>query len=248
MRYFLHLCYDGTNYAGWQIQPNVSTIQGEIEHALSIILRDSISIVGCGRTDKGVHATMYYAHFDCSEIEDESNFLFKLNGILPKEIACKSISSVDSHCHARFDASSRGYTYSLHFWKDPFNRQFSTFYPQGSKLDEALLHKCANDLKVRSDFTSFCKAHTDNLTNLCTIHDCGWDLHANRGVLIFNISANRFLRGMVRLIVGSALNVAIGKLAYTDYLKHLELGTRSDKMSSAPANGLALSKVVYPFL
>ena len=247
MRYFLHLCYDGTNYAGWQIQPNVSTVQGEIEQALNTILREPISIIGCGRTDKGVHATKYFAHFDCVKIEDEGNFLYKLNGVLPNDIACKSIIEVDENSHARFDASIRAYTYSLHFKKDPFNRRFSTFYPQGYKLDEALLHQCAEDLLHRTDFSSFCKAHTDNVTNLCTIHESKWHMDAPNGVLRYKISANRFLRGMVRLIVGSALNVALGKISYEDYMRHIVSGTRSDKMSSAPANGLALSNVTYPF-
>jgi len=246
MRVFLKLSYDGANYAGWQVQPNVSTVQGTLNTVFGSLYNDDIQVTACGRTDKGVHATRYYAHADVSEQYTKEELLYKLNRMLPIDIACQDVLSVSPNAHTRFDADSRSYTYHLHFEKNPFKDQYSTYFPYRPKMDVQLLPEVAEVIKSTSEFGSFCKLHGSDTHTKCDMMESYWDLDGDPEAISYHITANRFLRGMVRLIVGSSLAVSLGQLTLDKLQKEIESGTRNPHMKSAPPQGLALSNVTYP--
>jgi len=243
-RYFIQLSYKGTNYHGWQIQPNAISVQEVLVKAFSTILREEIEITGAGRTDTGVHAINFNAHFDSSieNLHSDDKFIFKLNSFLPKDIAVHKIISVTNEAHARFDATNRTYNYFIHQKKDPFLLESSSFVPQD--LDLEAMNKASNLLFSFTDFTSFSKLHTDVKTNNCKITEAFWRQENHK--LIFTISADRFLRNMVRAIVGTLLEVGKHKLTISDFTQIIESKNRSKAGVSVPAQGLFLSSIDYP--
>ncbi len=245
MRYFIELQYLGTNYHGWQVQPNAISVQQLIENALSTLLRERINIVGAGRTDAGVHAKQMYAHFDTNSNIDKITILHRLNAFLPKDISIVSIVMVAKDAHARFDAISRSYEYHIYLGKNPFNIETSwqIYHP---KLDIDLMNKAASILLDYSNFKCFSKTHTDVHTYNCTITEAKWEF--NNNTLVFHITANRFLRNMVRAIVGTLYNVGKGKISVNDVHTILKSEDRSKAGFSVPAKGLFLTRVVYPYL
>ncbi len=242
MRYFLHLSYNGTRYSGWQIQPNAPSVQEAIEGALSILFNQSIHVIGCGRTDAGVHAEDYYAHFDVDKTLE--HLAYKLNRMLSQDIYIKSAEMVDE-LHARFDATSRSYVYRIKGDKDPFRNEWVTVLAKFDDLDTHKMQQAAQLLLDYEDFHPFCKTGGDNKTTICHLTRAEWEFLAEKREMIFYITADRFLRGMVRLIVGMCLNVGLGKISIDQVRQALENKTRVDKSLSAPSNGLALSRVCY---
>lgn len=241
MRYFITFSYDGTLYHGWQIQPHSNSVQEELQKALSILLRDNIEVVGAGRTDTGVHARKMIAHFDFLEI-DCAQVVYKLNKILPKDIAVQSIEQVDDDVHARFSAKSRTYHYYIHLDKNPFNRAYS--WQVYGQLDFGLMNQAANVLMEYEDFTSFSKSNTDTKTNNCTITCARWD-RVEDGKWRFTITANRFLRNMVRAIVGTLVDVGRGKITIEQMRKIIDAKDRCQAGDSVPGNALFLVDVTY---
>ena len=242
MRYAIHLAYNGANYCGWQTQPNLPTVQLTLEQALTTLLRIPIAIVGCGRTDTGVHASCFFAHFD-SDVAVDNNLVFKLNSFLPPDIAIFDIFPVVDNFHARFLATSRTYQYHVSTKRLPFaqglyNRIY--FSPDIDAMNEA-----AKVLMEYDDFTSFAKLHTDNKTNICHISEAHWDTVGEQ--LVFTISANRFLRNMVRSVTGTLLDVGRGKLDIAGLRSIIEAKNRCVAGVSMPAQGLFLTKVEYPW-
>ena len=240
-RYFITFSYDGTSYHGWQIQPHSISVQEELHKALSTLLRQPIEVVGAGRTDTGVHARKMVAHFDFSEIDCEQ-VVYKLNKILPKDIAVQRIEQVDGDMHARFSAKSRTYHYFVHLDKNPFNRAYS--WQVYGQLDFGLMNKAANVLMEYEDFTSFSKSNTDTKTNNCTITYARWD-RAEDGKWRFTITANRFLRNMVRAIVGTLVDVGRGKISIEQMRHIIEAKDRCQAGDSVPGNALFLVDVMY---
>ncbi|MDG5800070.1 tRNA pseudouridine(38-40) synthase TruA [Marinilabiliaceae bacterium ANBcel2] len=244
VRYLIELAYKGTNYKGWQIQPNGVTIQQKIEEALTLMLRQPINICGAGRTDSGVHATYMTAHFDAEEsIDNIDSLISRLSKFLPPDIAIYNIIKVSNNFHSRFDALSRRYEYHIILKKDPFKTDLATrlFYrPDFGKMNQA-----AELLFEFSDFTSFCKLHSDTKNNLCSITDAKW-LKVNSSHYYFTIEANRFLRDMVRAIVGTLLDVGRGRLSIEDFKKVIDSKNRAKASMSAPAKGLYLVDIKYP--
>lgn len=247
MRYFAELAYKGTNYHGWQIQPNAISVQEKIEKAFSTILNTEIKVVGCGRTDTGVHASQYFLHFDFTG-ELPHRFINRINQFLPKDIAIRRIFEVDQEAHARFDAQKRSYEYHIVFDKAPFEIETAWYYYMAKKLDLKKLNEAANLLLKYEDFFPFCKTNHDALTMKCNLQKCEWVRDEKNGRLVFHISANRFLRGMVRLIVGMCINVAIGKLSLEKVKKAMDEQKILDKSWSIPPEGLYLSEVKYDFI
>ena len=242
-RYFIYLSYNGKPFCGWQIQPNGITVQQRIEEALSTILRRPMSIVGAGRTDAGVHAQLMVAHFDSEEPISDLPFLAdKLNRLLPKDIAIDRIVPVAPDAHARFDATSRTYKYYLTAKKNPFN--YDLVYRYIGKLDYDLMNEACRVLFEYTDFTSFSKLHTDVKTNNCRIMEAGWKQEVD--VWVFNIRADRFLRNMVRAIVGTLLEVGRGKLSLSGFREVIEAKDRGRAGTSAPGHALYLVDVTYP--
>ena len=301
MRYFLRLSFNGKNYNGWQVQDNAPTVQKALNEALSIILKQEITTTGCGRTDTGVHASEFYAHFDLNETialssqppaSDKfpvfsfqlptSNCLttydlrlttiYKLNGILPIDIAIHNIFPVKDDAHSRFSAILRTYKYNINQAKDPFNHE--TCYHVSSKLDVPLMNEAAKILMEYSDFSSFAKLHSYTKTNNCKISHADWTINNSplerlpsregsgvcnsRGVLpdsqlptpnsqlVFTITSDRFLRNMVRAIVGTLLDIGKGKISLKEFREIIESKNRSDAGYSVPAHALFLTKVDYP--
>lgn len=270
MRYFIHLAYNGTNYCGYQTQPNLPTVQLTIEQALSTLLREKIAIVGCGRTDTGVHASDYYAHFDYpnkqSNIDpiqqthldplpdrskqdlvsnqiDCAQLIFKLNSFLPNDIAIFDIFPVIENAHARFDAISRTYQYHVSDCRLPFKQGlYSRIY---YRPDIELMNRGAQLLMEYEDFTSFAKLHTDVKTNICHLSEAHWDVVDNEWV--FTIRSNRFLRNMVRSVTGTLLDVGRGKLSLDGLRTIIESKNRCAAGVSMPPQGLFLMHVEYPF-
>ena len=247
-RFFIELSYKGTNYHGWQIQKNARTVQEVLDDALSMVFRQSIETVGCGRTDTGVHARKFFAHFDVKEAiqpQDYEVFVYRLNSILPSDISIYALHPVEPEAHARFDALSRSYAYYMHFKKDPFLAEFS--WQARKQPDIEKMNAAASLLQSYTDFSCFSKAHTQVYTNNCTISEAYWD-YTDTGSLVFHVSANRFLRNMVRAIVGTLLNVGYG--VYTPEHIHaiLKSKDRSNAGTSVPAKGLFLTDIVYPYL
>lgn len=244
MRYFAELAYRGTNYCGWQRQPAQPSVQQTIEEALSTLLRTSIEIVGCGRTDTGVHASQYFIHFEY-EGEFHEKFVARLNRFLPKDIAFYSIKKVASEAHARFDAQRRGYTYFVHSRKNPFSENTAYHFPFFEQIDEQKLQAAAQLLLDYDAFFPFCKTKSDANTMLCKMYRSEWEFQPEQHRLLFHVEANRFLRGMVRLIVGMCLEVSIGKMELKDVKNALEEQKRLPRSWSVPPEGLFLSKVEY---
>lgn len=243
MRYFMTLSYRGTNYHGWQFQSNALTVQEEVEKALSALLRIPTAVVGAGRTDTGVHALKYVAHFDTEQSIDElESFLYHLNLLLPRDIAAKAINPVRSDAHARFDAIEREYSYFISREKDPFGRETSWQYYVA--LDVEAMNEAADWLLQFDDFTSFAKLNSGNKTNICSVTHASWIEKDNR--MIFKIKANRFLRNMVRAITGTLVDVGRGKISPDDFRDIIAARDLSLSGSSAPAQGLFLSDIRYP--
>ncbi len=243
-RYFAELAYNGTAYHGWQKQPGTVTVQQTIEEALSTLLNQPIDVLGCGRTDAGVHATQFYLHFDGPD-PLPNNLLSRINKFLPKDIAIYRIFPVNASAHARFDATQRSYEYHLTFRKNPFSTTGAYYFPMRHQLNVERLQEAANTLLGFNEFFPFCKANTDVKTMRCDLRRAEWAAGSNEHELVFHISADRFLRGMVRLIVGMCLKVAQGKVSLEEVQRAMEAQTRLEGSWSAPAAGLYLTEVRY---
>lgn len=244
-RYFLRLSYKGTNYSGWQIQENAISVQEKLNQALSLILDEDIQSVGCGRTDTGVHAKQFYVHFDCSRIpSDTDKIIYQLNAVLPYDICIAELIPVDAKAHARFDATSRTYEYFIAGHKNPFFKEFAMLGFMNP--DPELMNKACTHLFKYNDFSSFSKSNTQVKTNICTITKAQWVVKDD--LLIFTISADRFLRGMVRAIVGTMVDIGTRKMDSDEMATIIESKNRKEAGSSVPACGLFLSKVEYPYL
>ncbi len=245
-RYFIKLAYNGAAYHGWQIQPNAHTVQAELNEKLGLLLHRDINVVGCGRTDTGVHAREFYAHFDMDEAfdfsEDSGDFVYRLNAFLPMDIAVYGLWQVPDDFHARFSAVSRTYRYYITRKKDPFLNGLAYYYP--GRLNVSKMKEAAEILYRYTDFTSFSKLHTQTKTNDCTIEKVLWEEKA--GLLVFTITADRFLRNMVRAITGTLLEIGRGRLGVEDMNRIIEAKDRSKAGFSVPAHGLFLEKIVYP--
>lgn len=242
-RYFLQLSYKGTNYHGWQIQPNAISVQEVLEKTLSTVLRETVEVVGAGRTDTGVHASFFVLHFDLNnELNNLKNLVYKLNSLLPTDIAIQKIWQVENNLHARFSAVSRTYKYYISTKKNPFKTDTSFKYLLPLEVDK--MNEAARILAEYEDFTSFSRLHTDVKTNNCKILWAEWEVLNTQ--LIFTIKADRFLRNMVRAIVGTLLEVGKGKLSLSDFRKIIEAKDRAAAGASAPAKGLFLVEVEYP--
>ena len=243
VRYFIKLGYNGKNYHGWQLQDNSVTVQQVLDEALSVLLKTEIRTTGAGRTDTGVHAREFFAHFDLEEqLTDIPSLIFKLNSFLPHDISVYNIIYVKPEAHARFDAISRTYKYQISHLKDPFNNDF-TYYLYGP-IDVEKMNRATAILFEYIDFSSFSKSGTQVKTNNCKISFAEWKNVSN--MLIFTITADRFLRNMVRAIVGTLIDVGLGKLDEEDFRKIIESKDRSDAGYSVPARGLFLEKIEYP--
>lgn len=243
-RYFIYLSYDGTAYHGWQIQPNGMTVQEKLENALSTILRSPTTITGAGRTDTGVHARQMVAHVDL-EPTDTTNLKDKINRFLPRDISVLKIVPVRNDAHSRFDALSRTYHYYLIDRKDPFFERYA-LRVQGP-LDVETMNEAAQTLFQYIDFTSFSKLHTDVKTNNCRIMKAQWT-YTNNNRIVFEIEADRFLRNMVRAIVGTLLEVGRGRATVEQFRQVIEQKDRCKAGSSVPAHALFLWDVKYPDL
>ena len=241
MRYFVELSYDGNPFVGWQRQPAGDSVQSCLEDALSILFRKPISIVGAGRTDAGVHAHQLFAHVDLDEHVDQ-DLTFRLNKLLPKEIAVRNVIAVTQDAHARFDAVSRIYRYHITTQKNPFLQKRS--YQFAKPLDLDLMNQAAKILIDHEDFKCFSKSKTDVKTYVCDIQQVHWQ--QNGSELVFFIQANRFLRNMVRSIVGTLIEVGLRKISISDFEAILASRDRSQAGYSVPAHGLYLEKVNYP--
>lgn len=245
-RYFMHLAYDGSAYHGWQVQPGSVTVQELIDQALRTVFRQpDIQTVGCGRTDSGVHASQFYLHFDVSDpLIDPQKDLYRLNNFLPYDIACYELLPVHADAHARFDAIERAYEYRIHTRKDPFLKKYSVFL--GYELDVELMNRAGQLLLHHQDFGAFCKSGSDQHTTICNVVEASWLKEGYH--LRFHIRANRFLRNMVRAIVGTMLDLGRGQISLEEFEAILQSGDRSQAGTSAPAHGLYLSEVKYPYL
>jgi len=242
-RYFIYLSYDGTNYHGWQIQPNGISVQEVLMKALSTFLRKPIEIVGAGRTDAGVHARLMVAHFDFDTELDCATVVDKLNRLLPPDVAVHRVRRVKSDAHARFDAIYRTYKYYITTCKDPFSRAFSWRIFQ--TLDFEKMNEAAQTLFDYIDFTSFSKLHTDVKTNNCKMMYARWE-QIGEHKWVFTIQADRFLRNMVRAVVGTLVEVGKGKLTVEGFRKVIEEKNRCSAGTSVPGNALFLVDVGYP--
>lgn len=244
MRYFLKLAYDGTPFHGWQRQPNATSVQQALEEALSIMFQSHVDIVGAGRTDTGVHAREMFAHLDIDNIADKKRFLTSLNRLAGPFISIYKFFPVKSEAHARFDALSRTYIYRISLFKDPFDSAFAHIMQRLPDVEK--MNRASSLLLQTDDFTSFAKLHSDSMTNICKVTEASWIYDENKGKLSFRISANRFLRNMVRSIVGTLLDVGNGKLSIEDFAEIIRTKDRCAAGVSMPAKGLSLSKIIYP--
>ena len=248
MRYFITFSYDGGRYHGWQIQPNGDSVQARLQEALSTLLRQEIGVTGAGRTDAGVHARMMVAHFDTdATFEAEAGInceqlVYKLNRLLPYDIAVEKVEPVDDEMHARFSATSRTYHYYIHTRKDPFLRAYSCelHYP----LDFHKMNEAGLLLMGYEDFGAFCKAGADVKTTLCRVTEARW-IQTSPQTWYFRITANRFLRNMVRAVVGTMIDVGRGRLSLADFCKVVEGKKRTEAGESMPGNALFLEEIVY---
>ena len=242
MRYFLTLSYDGTRYHGWQIQPNGDTIQERLQSALSTLLRQDIGVTGAGRTDAGVHARKMVAHFDYAGVLDCQQLCYKLNRLLPFDIAILSVEPVSDDMHARFSATSRTYHYYIHLVKNPFLRAYSCeiHYP----LNFEKMNEAGRLLEGYEDFGAFCKAGADVKTTLCDVKEARW-VQTSETTWYFTITANRFLRNMVRAVVGTMIDVGRGRLSLDEFCKVIEGKRRTEAGESMPGHALFLEDVRY---
>jgi len=243
-RYFLFLSYRGTNFHGWQIQPEALTVQKTLDSALSLILNEEISTVGAGRTDTGVHAITFCAHFDSNSpgLEDDKKLIFRLNRFLPPDIAIRSIRRVVPGASARYSAVSRTYEYYISRIKDPFTDSSSWFIH--GKIDVSVMNEACLLLMKHSDFTSFSRLHSDTKTNICRIYYANWTESENR--LVFTIRADRFLRNMVRAVTGTMIDAGSGRLDLKSFEEIILAKDRCRAGKSAPAKGLFLTDIEYP--
>lgn len=245
LRYFLQLAYNGSSFNGWQFQPNGITVQEELEKALELLLGLKIRVTGCGRTDTGVHASDFYAHFDIDEqsmIVSPDQLKYKLNLLIPTSIVIHAIFKVIPGIHARFSALSRTYNYRISLTKNPFSNGLTYFYHH--PLDIEAMNNAATLLMEYRDFSCFSKTRTQVKTNICTVTQAIWE--QEESMLVFTITADRFLRNMVRAIVGTMLDVGRNKISLEDFRNVIEGKNRSNAGFSVPPQGLFLSKVVYP--
>lgn len=241
-RYFIDLSYKGTNYHGWQIQKNATGVQQLLNRALSLKTGGDIETIGSGRTDKGVHALQQFAHFDTPKKINEEQLAFQLNRVLPNDIAVKSIHKVNPDAHARFDATSRSYQYKINNIKDPF--LINTSYYRRGDLNLALLNQAAESLMGTQDFESFSKVKTDVNHFRCTITRSEWVQEEDK--IYYNVTADRFLRGMVRTLVGTMLDIGDGKISLEELNNIIESLDRKKAGRAVPAHGLYLTEVRYP--
>lgn len=242
MRYFITFSYDGTAYHGWQIQPHSVTVQEELQKALSTLMRKPMEVVGAGRTDTGVHARKMIAHFDHDEVLDCSQLVYKLNKLLPRDIAVQHVEPVADDMHARFSAKSRTYHYYVHLDKNPFLRSYS--WQVYGNPDFELMNRAARVLMEYKDFTSFSKVNTDTKTNDCTITEARWD-RVGEDQWRFTVTANRFLRNMVRAIVGTLMEVGRGRMTIEQLRSVIEAKDRCRAGDSVPGKALFLVEVLY---
>ena len=241
-RYFVYFSYDGTAYHGWQIQPNSNSVQAELQRCLSTLLREEISVTGAGRTDAGVHARQMVAHFDTDLDIDAPQLAYKLNRILPQDIAVTAVKEVPNDLHARFSAVARTYHYYVHTQKDPFLRDRSCELHYALDFDR--MNEAAEKLLSYSDFGAFCKSHADVKTTLCQVTCARW-VQQSPYSWYFEITANRFLRNMVRAVVGTLIDVGRGRLSIDDFCRIIEGKKRTDAGESMPAHALFLENVSY---
>lgn len=242
MRFFVTFSYDGSRYHGWQIQPNGDSVQARLQEALSLLLRSEIIVTGAGRTDAGVHARMMVAHFDFEAEIDGPQLAYKLNKLLPRDIAVSRVERVADDLHARFSATSRMYRYYLHTEKNPFlsNTSCELHYP----LDFNKMNEAARVLMGYEDFGAFCKAHADVKTTLCHVTVAEWH-QTSSSTWYFEIRANRFLRNMVRAVVGTLVDVGRGRVSLEDFRKIVEGKKRTEAGESMPAHALFLEDITY---
>ena len=244
MRYFMRLAYRGANYHGWQVQPNGITVQEAVERALRIVMGHDTPVTGAGRTDTGVNAAMMVAHFDVEhEITDTGTLSRSLNGLLGRDVAIYSVFPVASDAHARFDATKRTYKYFTHSVKSPFLYPLSWQYH--GTLDFDKMNRAASRLPGYTDFTSFSKLHTDVATNNCKVSEAYWEPQGEQ--MVFTICADRFLRNMVRAVVGTLVDVGRGKISEDDFCRIIERKDRCAAGASMPGNALFLWRIEYPF-
>ena len=246
MRYFICLSYNGSAFCGWQIQENANSVQEELQKTLSMLLKEPISVTGAGRTDSGVHAVNYIAHFDCQAvIQDAAHLTYKMNAILPQEIAVHRIFEVHETAHARFDAISRTYKYYVHTNKDPFENGFS-YFVRPNNMDIEKMNLAAQYFMGEHDFSSLEKVNGGNKTSICTVTHAKWE-QIDKHKFVFTVTANRFLRNMVRAMVGSLLEVGSGKRSPEWIEKMLAQKDRCAAGQSVPGKALFLVEVKYPY-
>lgn len=243
MRYFITLSYDGTRYHGWQIQPEGVTVQQLLQDALATLLRQHVIVVGAGRTDAGVHARQMVAHIDVDgEINDVDQLTYKLNRFLPYDISIQNVRLVSDDMHARFSAVRRRYRYFIHTEKDPFKKKYSCELHY--ELDYELMNVAAAQLKTYSDFGAFCKSHSDVKTTVCTVTKAHW-VEYEPNAWYFEIEANRFLRNMVRAVVGTLIEIGRHRMSLSQFDQVVREGRRTGAGESMPANALFLECVEY---
>ena len=242
MRYFMTLSYDGTDFHGWQVQPNGISVQGELQKGLSLLLRSDIQITGAGRTDAGVHARMMVAHFEYDGYIDCHQLTYKLNKLLRRDIAIEKIEPVADDKHARFSAVSRTYYYYIHTKKSPFSRHYSCQI--GYSLDFDKMNEAASLLMEYEDFGAFCKSHADVKTTLCNVTVARWH-QSSPTSWYFEITANRFLRNMVRAVVGTLIEVGRGRMSIDEFRCVVEGKRRTEAGESMPGNALFLVDIKY---
>ena len=241
MRYFIELSYNGTNYHGWQKQLNANSVQEELTKCISILLKEEVEIIGAGRTDSGVHADQMFAHFDTEKIFDSDKIVSKLNSFLPNDISVKRVFKVKEDTHARFTAIARTYQYFVSNKKDIFNQNLHLVLKD---LNVERMNDACQNLLGEQDFTSFSKVNTDTFTNNCDITHAQWKHEGDH--FVFTISSNRFLRNMVRSIVGTLIDIGTGKIEVTEIKKIIEKKDRCEAGVSVPAKALFLTQVKYP--
>jgi len=243
MRYFINLSYDGTSFFGWQTQPKQISVQETIESVLSkLYSNEPIKVVGCGRTDSGVHAKSYTLHVDLPHLQSQEELVFKMNRMLPSSVSIHSIDEVDAEKHARFDAKWRTYRYFIHLEKDPFKIKHSTYFHHALNFDD--MNQAAQSLIGQHDFTSFSKVNTDVKTHICEVSKAEW-IKVSDTDYYFEYTANRFLRNMVRATVGTLFDVGTGKISIEEFKSILQAQDRSKASGSADAEGLFLWEVQY---
>ena len=242
-RYFLELSFKGTNYSGWQIQQNANSVQAVINNALTVLCGKETECTGCGRTDTGVHAKQFFAHFDAYELNDPDQFLYQLNAILPVDVAIHKLHKMHEEAHARFDAIARTYQYFIHHEKNPFVNEYSWY--RSFELDLEKMNEACKLLYSYNDFSCFSKSRHQQKTNVCNIEHALWT--KNEDQLLFTITANRFLRGMVRAVVGTMMQIGTNQISVDEFEKVLQSKDRREAGASVPAHGLFLTRIVYPY-